>query len=546
MWARRTGEWKLRGHGGDRGTAMRRGRGSSGSDRPCPRSFHSPVRLAHMEHAGLARAAQTRILCDAIALGSVVTARIWSLVAVTLVGRGLAAQLPEAEEAFRRGDQRAARAGFEAVLRQDSANVRALYRLAVLDSWDGKLQRSLERFGRLRQLEPADPDIMVAHARVLAWSGKTGAAERLYDSVLVTHPDRSDALAGRARTVAWGGDLDRAERLWRSALEVHPEDAEILVGLAQTLFWRGKPELAESYVSRARQLAPDEREARDLLSLVRAARRPGIATAGSYAHDSDDNAFVAQDGSITGSLGRDLRGTLQVGWRRATDPARTGLSYGAGGYVNAPLGRGAVLRAGLGIRRLAPDGGTARSPLTAQLGIGLRPARFAALSLAYSRTPFDETALLIDSGYVMDGVDLSFDAVSNRRAGGVLAVMATPWRGIEVGVLGRIMGYRTPNPGAGYFAPDRFGVVEARVTGTWRRERWGIRADAGLGTQQVGTSAPAQVEWHAGFGVTRGWSANNELTLAGSLTNSAASRSGTATATGFRYGTISLRIQQGL
>ena len=38
------------------------------------------------------------------------TARIWSLVAVTLVGRGLAAQLPEAEEAFRRGDQRAARA----------------------------------------------------------------------------------------------------------------------------------------------------------------------------------------------------------------------------------------------------------------------------------------------------------------------------------------------------------------------------------------------------------------------------------------------------
>src|SRR5882672_9088637 len=121
--------------------------------------------------------------------------------------------------------------------------------------------------------------------------------------------------------------------------------------------------------------------------------------------------------------------------------------------------RSAVTSAVRCIRRLAPEGGTARSPLTAQLGIGLRPARFAALSLAYSRTPFDETALLIDSGYIMDGIDLSFDAaprpglsisgggglawlsdaVSNRRAGGVLAVMATPWRGIEVGVLGRIM-----------------------------------------------------------------------------------------------------------
>jgi tetratricopeptide (TPR) repeat protein len=483
----------------------------------------------------------------------VVTARIWSLLAVTVVGRGLAAQLPEAEEAFRRGDQRAARAAYEAVLRQDSANVRALYRLAVLDSWDGKLQRSLERFGRLRQLEPDDPDIMVAHARVLAWAGKTGVAERLYDSVLATRADRSDALAGRARAVAWAGDLDRAERLWRGALDVHPDDAEILVGLAQTLFWRGKAELAESYVTRARQLAPDEREARDLLSLVRAALRPEIATTGNYAHDSDDNAFFAQEGSITGPLGRDLRGTLHAGWRRATDPTRVGLSYGTGGYVITPLGRGAVLRAGLGLRRLAPEGGVARSPLTAQLGVGFRPARFAALSLAYSRTPFDETALLIDSGYVADGVDLSFDAtprsglsIANRRVGGVLAVMATPWRGVEAGVFGRMMGYRVANPGTGYFAPDRFGLLEARATGTWRRERWGIRIGAGLGIQQVGAGAPGQTEWHAGLAVTRGWSANNEIAFLGSLTNSAASRSGTATAAGFRYATIGVRLRQGL
>lgn len=494
------------------------------------------------------------------------TVRIWSLVAVTLVGRGLAAQLPGAEEAFRRGDQRAARVAYEAVLRRDSANVRALYRLAVLDSWDGKLQRSLERFGRLRRLEPEDPDIMVAHARVLAWAGKTGVAERLYDSVLASRPDRSDALAGRARAIAWAGDLDRAERLWHSALEVHPDDAEILVGLAQTLFWRGKAELAESYVTRARQLAPDEREARDLLSLVRAALRPEIATAANYAHDSDDNAFVAQEGSITGSLGRDLRGTLHAGWRRATDPARVGLSYGTGGYVIAPLGRGAVLRAGLGVRRLEPESGVARSPLTGQLGIGLRPARLASLSVAYSRAPFDETALLIDSGYVVDGVDLSFDvtprgglsisggggaawlsdAAANRRLAGVLATMLTLRHGVEVGLLGRMMGYRVANPGAGYFAPDRFGVLEARAVWTWRRERWGVRADGGLGIQQVSAGAPTQSEWHAGLAVTRGWSANSELALVGSLTNSAASRSGTATTAGFKYATIGLRLRQGL
>jgi Tfp pilus assembly protein PilF len=477
-----------------------------------------------------------------------------------------AAQLPEAEDAFRRGDHRAARAGYEAVLQHDSSNVRALYRLAILDSWDGKLQRSLDRFVSLRRLEPADPDIMVAHARVLAWAGENRQSERLYDSVLVRAPGRGDALAGRARAVAWAGDLERAVRLWRVALDVHPDDAEIVIGLAQTLFWMGKPELAESYAARARQLAPDDRAARDFLSLVRAALRPEIATASNYAHDSDDNAFFAQDGSFTTSLGRDLRGTLQAGLRRATDPVRTGASYGAGGYIVAPLGRGTVLRAGVGVRRLEPEGGVARTPLTAQLGFSFRPARFASLSVAYSRSPFDETALLIESGYNVDGVDLSFDVtprpgvsvsggggaawlsdpVSNRRLGGVFAVMVAVRKGVEAGVLGRMMGYRTPNPGAGYFAPDRFSVLEARGAYTWRKERWGVRTDGGLGIQQVGAGAPTQSEWHAGVAVTRGWSANSELALVGSLTNSAASRSGTATAAGFKYASLSLRLRQGL
>ena len=475
------------------------------------------------------------------------------------------AQLPEAEEAFRRGDQHAARAGYEAVLAKDSMNVRALYRLAVLDSWDGKLQRSLDRFVLLRRLEPADQDIMVGQARVLAWAGQNAASELLYDSVLARAPGRSDALAGRARAVAWAGDLERAERLWREALDAHPDDAEIVIGLAQTLFWIGKPELAESYAARARQLAPDDRAARDLLSLVRAALRPEVATSSNYAHDSDHNAFFAQDGSVATSLGRDLRGTLQAGWRRATDPARAGASYGASGYVVAPLGRGSVLRAGLGVRRLEPEGGVAHTSLTAQLGVGFRPARFASLSVAYSRTPFDETALLIARGYNVNSVDVSVnvtprpgmsvsggggaawlsDSVSNRRLGGVLAMMFALQKGFEAGVLGRMMGYRE-SPSAGYFAPNRFSVVEARGSYSWRKERWGVRADGGLGIQQVGAGAPTQSEWHAGFAVTRGWSANSELALVGSLTNSAASRSGTATASGFKYATVGLKLRQGL
>ncbi|HYU00623.1 MAG TPA: tetratricopeptide repeat protein, partial [Gemmatimonadales bacterium] len=199
----------------------------------------------------------------------------------------LAAQLPQADEAFRRGEYGAARAGYEQVLTADSLNQRALFRLAILDSWDGKVARSLQRFGRLRRLDPKDEDVMVAQAQVLAWAGHTEASLILYDSVLSRSTGRVDALAGRARVVAWRGDLERAERLWRAALAAHPDAAELLIGLAQTLYWKGQPALAEAYAARARAAAPEDRTARDLERAVRAALRPEVATTADGAGDSD-------------------------------------------------------------------------------------------------------------------------------------------------------------------------------------------------------------------------------------------------------------------
>ena len=477
-----------------------------------------------------------------------------------------AAQLPEAEDAFRRGDYRVARAGYERVLARDSVNARALYRLAILDSWEGQLDRSLARFALLRRLEPLDGDIMVAQARVLSWVNRTRESEALYDSVLALSPGRSDALAGRARAVAWSGDLDRAERLWREAVDLHPDDAETLIGLAQTLWWKGQPALAEAYLVRARALAPEDRTARDLERQLRAALRPEVSTTADYAHDSDDNAFFVQEGAYTASLGNSLRGTVTAGWRHATGPVGSGNgsgdSFGARGHVIAALGQGTVLRAGLGARRLAPDGGTARAPLTAELGLGFRPGPYASVGVAYTRAAFDETARLIENGYLLDAVDLSVDVSptptvslsggggatwisdGNRRIGGVAAVLVSPARGLQVGGFGRMMGYREPSSGRGYFDPDRFSLIEARAVWTWRRERWGVRGDAGLGAQQVGKGTGTQTEWHMGLSITKGWSANSELALLGSVTNSAAS-SQTAAAQ-FRYWTIGFRLRHGL
>ena len=480
-----------------------------------------------------------------------------------LLARPLAAQLPVAEDAFRRGDYRAARAAYERALAADSTNLRALFRLAILDSWDGKLGRSLERFARLRRLAPRDGDIMVAQARVLAWADRAGAAGALYDSVLARSPDRADALAGRARTVAWSGDLDRAERLWREALARHADEPELLIGLAQTLYWKGQPALAEAYAARARALAPQDRTVLELERELRAAVRPQVRTSVDGAGDSDGNTFVAQEAYYEASLSTAVRGTLRAGWRHASFGTTAGASYGVGGQVSAPLGAKAAVQAGLGVRRLDPEGGRGTTPLTAALGLRLRPGRYVAAGIGYSRAPFDETAALIARGLVVDALDGSVDvspsprwsvsgggggawlADGNRRYSAVGAVLARVAPGITLGPFARVMGYR--RTGSGYFSPDRFSVLEGRATADWRRARWGVRADGGIGSQQVFKGAAHQVEWHVGVTFTRGWGAGNEIALVGLLTNSAVAIATSGARTeGFRYRTLGVRFQQGL
>jgi Tfp pilus assembly protein PilF len=485
-------------------------------------------------------------------------------IALAVLTRSGAAQLPEAEDAFLRGDYRTARALYDSVLAHDSLNARALYRRAILDSWDGKLQRSLARFATLRQVEPHDPDVWVAHARVLSWAGQTRWSEALYDSVLAISPERADALAGRARAAAWDGDLERAERLWRDALARHPDDPEILTGLAQTLYWQGQPALAEGYVARARQLAPDDPTARGLLDQVRAERRPLVSVSSDATDDIEHNASVILAGSFSASVSRTLRGTLRTAWRRNDDGPRSAVSRGLDGVLVRAFRGGGSLRAGLGARVLDPDSGAPRSFGTVQVGLGLRPASFASVGLAYARSPFDETALLVRRAFVWDELDasaelsprpaLSLSAAANaawlsdgnRRLIGSLAALAGVTRGLRLGGYARILGYRDANPGRGYFAPDRFTLAEARAVYVWRRTGWAVRTTGGVGVQQVGTEGATQAEWHGDLLLSRSWRAIDELALVAAYTNSAAARSATATTPIYRYWSVGLRYRRGL
>ena len=147
------------------------------------------------------------------------------------------------------------------------------------------------------------------------------------------------------------------------------------------------------------------------------------------------------------------------------------------------------------------------------------------MTVGYSHYPFDETTVLVDSGFVWDELDvdaelsprsnLDISAIANaawlsegnRRLLGAAAAMVGVAKGLHVGAYVRVMGYRLPNRGFGYFSPDRFTLGEARAAYVWRRHGWWLRANGGLGAQQVGTGSPTQARMarrcHAGAQLAR-------------------------------------------
>lgn len=404
---------------------------------------------------------------------------------------------------------------------------------------------------------------MVAHARVLSWDGQIKWAAALYDSVLAIDSTRTDAIAGHARMVAWGGDLTRAERLWRESLVRYPDDPEILVGLGQTLEWLGEPDLAELYVARARQLAPSDRNARELLSQVRAERRPLLRFSSDAANDIEHNSFIAFTGGVSALLRPSLQGALRATWRSNSDLGATSRSSGADAWLVRSFLPRLSVRAGAGVRTLSPDSGPTRSIATVQLGANLHPTNFLSIGVNYNRFPFDETRLLVDSGFVWNEVGVDFDASptpnldfsggwdgawlsdGNHRTIVNFAAMVGVVHGLRVGAYGRSMAYSTANPGRGYFAPDRFLLGEGRAVYLWRRPGWWARTIVGLGAQQVGSGAPTQAEWHGDAAIGHSWRSVDEVSLIASYTNSAQASTATAVSEKYRYWSVGLRYQIG-
>jgi tetratricopeptide (TPR) repeat protein len=484
--------------------------------------------------------------------GVAVIRRLVSFLALLGVAPPLAAQLADGNRAWAAGRYDEARAAYERALAADPRSVRSLYRLAVLASWNNRLDSAMTLLTRARAIEPADPDVRTAEAQVLAWQGHLADARVRYDSLLAEDPDRRGAAIGRARVLGWEGRYAAADSAYALLLFSNPRDAEALAGRAQVARWRGRDRAAARYADQALAADPKNHDAAALRRELQAASGPRAELNGGWNNDSDHDTNWSESLTLSSGLAPGLRVFATGGLQQSTDPVREAhRSLGEGGVeFNAA---GVRLMAAAGARNLVPDGAPSRSEVTFRAGAGITPAPGASVGVSFAHLPFDETAFLIGSGLDIDVLDGSLDLTlargltfsaggggawvsdGNRRVSAVAAVSRSLGRHFFAGAYGRVLDYR--QHGVGYFSPDRFGMGELRAGYLTSSHGWETRLSGGAGVQQTSGSS-AQAEWHVEGRLARRWSTLNLVELFGGVTNSVASSVSGA----FRYRTAGLRI----
>lgn len=468
-----------------------------------------------------------------------------------------AAQTNTADSLWAAGALAAARVEYLRVLHDNPGSVRALYRLGVLASWDGRLDSALALLRDAREVEPGDPDVRLHEARVLTWAGRYREALARYDSLIAEHPKSRDPRFGKAQALAWSGRQAEADRQFLALIAADPKDTEALVALAQLRMWQGRTRDADHYNALALQVAPQDRSARQLRAQVRALRRPRLEIGFGVSRDSDDNTAWWQTLRTSLLAGPGLRVFAGVGAFEASDPAQDGTRIS--GEVGATWDFGDLsLLGSLGARKLSSDLGRDRTSPTTQLGGSYRISPTAGVGAGFAHYSLDETAFLIGGDIDVDelsadgdlqfrpnltlgvGAGLGFFSDDNSRSSAVVNLSLRLPSRFTAGIFGRGLWYDFR--GVGYFSPDQFLLSEVRGSYTHGFKGLEARVSGGLGLQQSGRGGDSNGEWHAEVRVAKRWSVINEVSLSGGVTNSAIS----STTGAFHYYTGALMVRLGL
>ena len=294
-----------------------------------------------------------------------------ALLLLAALAAGARGQTP-ADSAWDAGDMDRARELYGLRLARDSADIRALHRLALIHGWSGDYRQSLALFDRLLDLSPSNLDARVGRARVVAWSGDLAGAIREMERLLAVEPSYLPALDALATFRSWAGDYDaalalydrigesgvggpdvhyqraqvlgRADRFgaalaaYDSRLAADPRDVRALLGLGQVLAWTDRSDSARAVYHRVLALDPGSAEA--LVGMGRILRWQGrYAAAKSFI----DRALELSPGSseareerrrLEAALAPRVAPTLAYEWD--SDGNRVLTAYGHGSWHPVP------------------------------------------------------------------------------------------------------------------------------------------------------------------------------------------------------------------
>ena len=462
--------------------------------------------------------------------------------------------LARADAAFADGDRAAAERGYEDVLRRDSSQSRAVFRLAQLRE-KRDAASSIALYRRYIVLQPRDAWGHMALGNALGAAGDLSAALSAYDQAARIAPAERDVHVGRARLLARAGHTDESIAAYERWVSTTPGDAESWRELAAQRKKAGRYPEAVVALERARALETKPAESKIVerdIARARALRRSSLEPLVGGSSDSDGlttgragatftsaalgrgravasvSAGRAGDGTVArvsqqASVGAQFRPLAQLRLEVAGGIARADRAFVDTVIVRRPgTGQGPGGRRPIGVPTVVGSSSFETLPVGRARLAWRQPGDAIAVDVRAGRQLLDASPFLIAQGVVRDEASLSVDvrlagpmrARGFAKAGAVHNADETNGRQVfggalayapgsyEVSMRAQTMQYNAATRLA-YFAP-RY-VRTAELTTYIERETEGgttIAIDLGGGAQQVADWTTAPSTWSPSL---RGW-----------------------------------------